>query len=77
MSEGTLGARKMQIFSGLLEREVLSWFLGTKFASWKELEAEFLQTWCVVVSSTMAIIEVAKFHQRESDHICVYLAKFE
>ena len=39
--------------------------LGTKFASWEELEAEFLQTWCVVMSSTMAIVEVAKVHQWE------------
>ena len=42
-----------------------------------ELETEFLQTWCIFMSSTTAIVEVAKVHQRESDHICVYLAKFE
>ena len=53
------------------------WFLGTKFASWEELEAEFLQTWCIAISSTTAIVEVAKVHQRELDHIHVYLAKFE
>ena len=29
------------------------------------------------MSSTTAIIEVAKVHQRESDHIRVYLAKFK
>ena len=52
MSKGMLGARKMQVFSGLLEHEVLLWFLGTKFASWEELEAELLQTYCVVMSST-------------------------
>ena len=77
MSEGMLGARKMQVFSGLLEHEALLWFLGTKFASWEELETEFLQTWCVVMSSTTAIVEVAKVHQRESDHIRVYSNKFE
>ena len=56
---------------------MLSWFLGTKFASWEELEAEFLQTWRVVMSSTTAIVEVAKVHQSELDHIRLYLAKFE
>ena len=29
------------------------------------------------MSSTTAIVEVAKVHQRELDHICVYLAKYE
>ena len=29
------------------------------------------------MSSTTAIVEVAKVLQRELDHICVYLAKFE
>lgn len=51
-------------------------FWGTKFSSWEELEAEFLQTWCVVMSST-AIVEVANVHLRELDHICVFLAKFK
>ena len=41
------------------------------------MEAEFLQTWHVVMFSTMAIVEVAKVHQRELDHIHVYLAEFE
>ena len=36
-----------------------------------------MQTWCVVMSSTTAIVEVAKAHQRELDHICVYSAKIE
>ena len=39
--------------------------------------AEFLKTWCVVMSSTMAIVEFAKVCQRELEHTCVYLAKFE
>ena len=29
------------------------------------------------MSSTTAIVKMAKVHQRESDHICVYSAKFE
>ena len=59
MSEGMPGARRMQVFSWSLEHEVFLWFLGIKFDSWEELEAEFLQTWCVVMSYTTAIVEVA------------------
>ena len=54
--------RKMQIFAGLLEGEALSWYLGTSLSSWKELETEFVQTWCVYMSSTTAIVEVAKVY---------------
>ena len=33
MSEGLSDARKVQVFSGLLEEKALLWFLGTKFGS--------------------------------------------
>ena len=67
----------MQIFAELLEGEALSWYLGTVFSSWKELEEEFLQTWCVYMSSTLAIVEVSKVYQKEHEHIWVYASKFE
>ena len=69
--------RKMQIFAGLLEGEALSWYLGTSFSSWKELETEFVQNWCVYMSSTTVIVEVAKVYQKEHEHIRVYASKFE
>ena len=64
MSKGLSDARKIQVFSGLLEDKALSWFLGTKFGSWLELKQEFIQTWCVVLTSTNAIVEVAKVVQK-------------
>ena len=67
----------MQIFAGLLEKEALSWYLGTSFSLWKELENEFVQTWCVYMSSATAIVEVAKVYQKEYEHIRVYATKFE
>ena len=72
MAEGMTDGRKIQVFSGLLEKEALSWFLGTKFHSWKELEEEFLQTWCVVMTSTNAIVDVAKIFQKENKYIWIY-----
>ena len=66
----------MQVFAGLLEGEALSWYLGTSFGSWKELENEFVQTWCVYISTT-AIVEVAKVYQKKNEHIRVYASKFE
>ena len=77
MSAGMSDKGKRQAFSGLLENEVLSWFLGTKFKTWQELEEEFLSTWCIVMSSTTAIVEVAKIVQEEHEHIRVYASKFE
>ena len=77
MTGGYNDNRKMQIFAGLLEGEALSWYLGTSFSSWKELENEFVQTWCVYMSSTTAIVEVAKVYQKEHEHIRVYASKFE
>ena len=59
--------RKIQVFSGLLEKEALSWFLGTKFHLWKELEEEFLQTWCVVMTSTNAIVDVQRSFKRKTN----------
>ena len=67
----------MQIFAGLLEGEALSWYLSTSFSLWKELENEFVQTWCVYMSSTTAIVEVAKVYQKKYEHIRVYASKFE
>ena len=67
MAEGMTDGRKIQVFSGLLEKEALSWFLGTKFHLWKELEEEFLQTWCVVMTSTNAKVDVAKIFQKENE----------
>ena len=43
MSEGLSDARKIQVFSGLLEDEALSWFLGTKYGSRLELKQEFIK----------------------------------
>ena len=56
--------RKVQIFAGLLEKEALFWHLGTSFSLLKLLETEFVQTWCVYISSTTAIVEVAKVYQK-------------
>ena len=36
-----------------------------------------MSTWCIVMSSTTAIVEVAKIVQDESEHIRVYASKFE
>ena len=47
------------------------------FSSWLELETDFLQTRCVVVTATNAIVEVSKCYQKENEHICVYTSKFE
>ena len=33
--------------------------------------------WCVVMTSTNAIVEVAKVVQKEHEHICIYASKFE
>ena len=55
MSDGLSNERKIQVFSGLLEREVLEWFLGSRFSSWSELKTDFLQTWCVVMTADDAI----------------------
>ena len=57
----------MLIFAGLLEGEALSWYLGAVFCLWKELEEEFTQTWCIYMSSTLAIVEVVKVYQRENE----------
>ena len=67
----------MQIFVGLLEGEALSWYLRTVLSWWKELEEEFIQTLCVYMSSTLAIVEIAKVYQKEHEHIRVYASKFE
>ena len=56
MSKGFSDARKIQVFSGYLKDEAILWFLGTKFRSWLELKQEFVQTWCVVMTSTNAIV---------------------
>ena len=77
MTGGFNDNRKMQILAGLLEGEALSWYLGTSFSSWKELENRFFQTWCVYRSSTTAIVEVAKVYQKEYEHIRVYASKFD
>ena len=77
ISAGMSDKGKRQEFSGLLENKVLSWFLGTKFKLWRELEEELLSTWCIVMSSTTAIVEVAKIVQEEQEHIRVYASKFE
>ena len=77
MSAGMSDKGKRQVFSGLLENKVLSWFLGTKFKLWRELEEEFLSTWCIVISSMTAIVEVAKIVQEDHEHIRVYASKFE
>ena len=61
--------KQMQIFAGLLEGEALSWYLGTVFSLWKELEEEFIQTWYIYMSSMLAIVEVAKVYQKEHEHI--------
>ena len=57
-----LDGKQMQIFAELLEGEELSWYLGTVFSFWKELEEEFIQTWRIYMSSTLAIVEVAKVY---------------
>ena len=62
---------------GLLVGKALSWHLGTVFSSWKELEEESIQMWCIYMSSTLAIVEVAKVYQKEHEHIRVYASKFE
>ena len=48
-----------------------------KFGSWSELKQEFIQKWCVVITSTNAIVEVAKVVQKEHEHICTYASKFK
>ena len=77
MSDGLSDERKIQVFSGLLEREVLEWFLGSRFSSWLELETDFLQTWCVVMTATDAIVDVAKLYQKENEHIRVYASNLK
>ena len=77
MSEGLLDTRKIQVFSGLQEDEALLWFLSTKFRSWLELKQGFIQMWCVLMTATNAIVEVAKVVQKEHEHISVYASKFE
>ena len=66
-----LEEKRKQISAGLLEGEALSWYLGTVFSLWRELEEEFIQTWCIYMSSTSAIVEVAKVYQKEHEHIRV------
>ena len=44
VSDELSNERKIQVFSGLLVREVLEWFLGSRFSSWLELETDFQQT---------------------------------
>ena len=61
----------------MLEGQALSWYLGTSFCSWKELGTEFVQTWCIYMSYTTAIVEVAKVYQKEHEHIKVHALKFE
>ena len=70
-------AKKVQVFSGLLEKEALLWFLETKFGSWLELKPEFIQTWCFMMTSTNAIVEVAKEVQKEHEQFCIYASKFK
>ena len=77
VSDGLSNERKIQVFSGFLECEVLEWLLGSKFNTWLELEYNFLQTWCVVIRSTNAIFEAAKFYHEEHTHICVHTLRFE
>ena len=69
--------KRMQIFAELLEGEALSCYLGTVFSLWKELEEEFIQTWCIYMLSTLAIVEVAKVYQKKHEHIRVYASKFK
>ena len=41
------------------------------------MEKEFLQTWCVVMTSTQAIVEADKLEQKDDDHIRIYAAQFD
>ena len=43
MTEGMTNGRKLQVFSGLLGKKALLWFLGTKLQIWKELEEKFFR----------------------------------
>ena len=65
----------MQIFAGLLEGEALSCYLGTSLSFWEELETEFVQTWCVYMSSTTAIVEAAKVYLKEHKKISECMLK--
>ena len=67
MSDGLSNERKIQVISGLLEREVLEWFLGSKFYTWLELEDDFLQTWCVATTLMDVIVKEAKRYQTETN----------
>ena len=58
-------ATKLYVFLGLLEDKALSWYLVTRLKSWSELEQEFNQMWCIVMTATNAILEVAKIFQKE------------
>ena len=73
MSKGLSYTRKIQVFSGLLEDKALLWFLRTKFGSWLELKQEFIQTWCVLMTSTNVIVEVAKVVQKNMNIFAVML----
>ena len=42
-----------------------------------ELKQEFIQMWCVVMTSTNAVLEVAKVVQKEPEHICSHASKFK
>ena len=64
-------------FLACFKCEVLKCFLVPVFLLGLELETDFLQTRCVVVTATDAIVEVAKLYQIEHEHIRVYTSKFE
>ena len=59
-------------FLACWEHVILDWFIGSRFNFWLELKTNLLQTWFVVMTSTDAIVEVAKYYQKMHKHICVY-----
>ena len=64
-------------FFRFTEDKALLWFLGTKIGSWLELKQNLIQMWCFVMTITNAIVEVAKVFQKENEHICFCMSKFE
>ena len=76
MSKGLSDARKIQVFSGLNDTRLY-------YGSWEQdLEAgrssnKNLFKRGVFITSTNAIVEVAKVVQKEHEHIHIYASKFK
>lgn len=68
---------KVNMFGALLEGESSLWFQQGNFEDFAVVEAEFLKTWCLSLTSAKAIARAGKIHQKEDEHIRIYINKFK